>query len=250
MLRWPCTCQLRIGAAPRPWPVRMEATVSRSSATVFAVASESSAPGIFTPCRVPAFSRVATSRSASAIVTAPGAWASAAAKRSARANTASRSERCAIAQATASTAGDGDGPSAPASRADRLPLSLAGPRSPGGTFMAAPPGCRAPPTSLSPRTAGSRVLPDPVAGSAAASRSGEPDFPAASATSARASRPRSADWRSQTPRSSPRSMSRFPARVISEARSARRGLSADVPSPRSAIAASISARRVENASIV
>ena len=43
-------------------------------------------------------------------------------------------------------------------------------------------------------------------------------------------------------------MSRFFARVISAARSAVRGLSAVAPSPRSFIAASISARRVENAS--
>ena len=45
-------------------------------------------------------------------------------------------------------------------------------------------------------------------------------------------------------------MSRFAARVISAARSARRGLSAESPRLRSASAASISARRVENASIV
>ena len=43
-------------------------------------------------------------------------------------------------------------------------------------------------------------------------------------------------------------MSRFAARVISAARSASRGLSAELPRFRSAIAASISARRVENAS--
>ena len=67
MLRCPWTYQLRIGAAPRPWPARIEATVSRFSATVFAVANESSAPGMSTGCRVPAFSSAATSRSASSM---------------------------------------------------------------------------------------------------------------------------------------------------------------------------------------
>ena len=43
-------------------------------------------------------------------------------------------------------------------------------------------------------------------------------------------------------------MSLFFARVISAARSAMRGLSAGLPRSRSAIAASISARRLENAS--
>ena len=43
-------------------------------------------------------------------------------------------------------------------------------------------------------------------------------------------------------------MSRFFARVISAARSARRGLSAELPRSRASIAASISARRLENAS--
>ncbi len=56
-------------------------------------------------------------------------------------------------------------------------------------------------------------------------------------------------WRFQLRSSAPRSMSRFAARVIRAARAARWGLSFDAPMPRSAIAASISARRVEKASI-
>ena len=106
LLRCPWTCQPRIGARPRAWPARISATVSRSSPTVRSVVSENSAPGRSTACSVPAFSSAATSRSTSPIATAPGAWASAAASRSVRENTASRSERCAIAQATASAAGD------------------------------------------------------------------------------------------------------------------------------------------------
>ena len=195
--------------------------VSRSPATVRSVASESSAPGMVTPCRSPAFSRAATSRSTSAIVSLPGSCASAAASRSARANTASRSERWAIAQATASAAGEGGGLSAPASRAGPFRVTLEDPRPPSGCgSRAAVPGRISAPAPLS----------------------------IASAASAFASKPRPAAWRCHTWRSSSRSMSRLPARVISAARSAMPGLSAVAPRPRSAIAVSISARRVEKAS--
>ena len=170
---------------------------------------------------------------------APGACASAAARRSVRENTASRSERCAIAQATASTAGDGGGVSARTSRPPARIRWPAGSGSPARTFAAGAPAWCAPAISSTAR----------AAGSGAASSSGRADLSAAPATSAVASSPRPSACFAQTSRSSARSMSRFAARVISAARSARRGLSAEAPRLRAAIAASISARRVEKASI-
>ena len=107
MLR--CACDLPAAhrrPAARLAASRISATVSRSSPTVRSVVSESSAPGQVDGVQRAVRSSAATARSASPIVTAPGAWASAAASRSVRENTASRSERCAIAQATASAAGD------------------------------------------------------------------------------------------------------------------------------------------------
>ena len=244
-LRWPCTCQPRIGALPRPWPTCIDAIVSRSSPTVRSRLSESSAPGMLTACRVPAFTSAATSRSASPIATAPGAWASTAAKRSLRENTASRSERCAIAHATASAAAGDGAVSVPAASPGAAPASLPGvPRPERSSATAAEPGNGTPPRSPGVRAASRSGTAD---GSADASRTGTADLASASLTGARASKPRSAACFAQTPRSSARSTSRLAARVISAARSARRGRSADAPRPRASIAASISARRVENA---
>ena len=227
----------------------MSATVSRSSPTVFSVASEFSAPGMSTACSAPAFSSAATSRSTSPITTAPGACESAAVRRSPRENTAARSERCAIAQATAFAAAGDVVVSAAASRSGARPSArTAGPSS-GGMCVEAAASSRPPPMPGSAGASGSGVRPLSEPGSTAASRSAGLDLSTAPATSAPASRPRSAAWRCQTPRSSSRSMSRFFARVISAARSAMRGLSPEAPSPRSSIAASISARRLENASM-
>ena len=227
----------------------MSATVSRSSPTVRSVASESSAPGMFTACRLPTFSSVDTSRSTSSMADAPGAWASAAANRSVRENTASRSERCAIAQATASAAGEGGIAPGAVSRSGARPLSPSGAGSRDGALMSAVPSRPASPMSGSTEASDSGVLPAPEAGSIDASRSAGPDRSTAPATSAAGSSPRSAACFCHTLPSSSRSMSRFFARVISAARSAMRGLSAEAPSPRASIAASISARREENASM-
>ena len=161
-------------ARPRAWPLRISATVSRSSPAVFSVASESSAPGTFTACSVPAFSSAATSRSTSPIATAPGAWASAAANRSVRENTASRSERCARAQATASAAGDCGVASGTVSRSGARPSSRTGGRSCEGLSIAAVLRSRASPVSGSSGASASGVLSDRVAGSTDASRRARP----------------------------------------------------------------------------
>ena len=249
LLRCPCTCQPRMRARPRAWPPCMSATVSRSSPTVRSVVSEASAPGRSTACSVPVFSSAATSRSTSPIPTAPGAWASALARRSVRENTASRSERCAIAHATAPAAGEGGVASATGLRSGACIPAPTAAVSRDGAAMTAVPVRPASPMSGAPGASGSGVLPAPKAGSGTVSRSAGPDRSTAPATSAPGSRPRSAACFAHTPRSSSRSMSRFFARVISAARSAMPGLSAEAPSPRSSIAASISARRLENASI-
>ena len=237
LLRCSCTSQPRMSARPWPSPSRIWATVSRSSPTVRSVASESSAPGMFTACSTPSRSRAATARSASSMLTAPGAWASTAANRSARENTAARSERCAIAQAAASAAREGAASDA-VSRSGVCASSNGTP-----VWETVPPG------SGNAGGASRVALPGAGAGSTAVCRTGESDISTACDTSELASRPRSAACFRQTPHSSSRSMSRLAARVISAARSARRGLSPEVPRLRSAIAASISARRVEKASM-
>ena len=250
LLRCPWTCQPRIGARPRAWPPRISATASRSLADG-AVGGERGPPrradrrrAAFRPSPAP---RLPPPRPP--IATAPGAWASAAASRSVRENTASRSERCAIAQAAASAAGEGGRTSVPVSRPGGRTGWPAGSRSLARAFAAGASGCRPPAISSSARTAGVGAIRCPVSGSGDASRPGRADLSAAAATSAPVSRPMSAACFCQTSRNSSRSMSRFAARVISAARSASPGLSADSPRPRSAIAASISARRVEKASM-
>ena len=102
-----------------------------------------------------------------------------------------------------------------------------------------------------------RILASGSAGDAPRSRTGSGScvavftlLPAASRTSEPVSSPRSAACFWQTSRNFSRSMSRFAARVISAARSARRGVCVDTLRLRSSIAASISARRVEKGSIV
>ena len=107
------------------------------------------------------------------------------------------------------------------------------------------------------RLAFGKVLDRPASGLRAGcprsvNRSGAGSFRSARRAFARtvsAENPISAAWRSQDRRSSPRSTSRFAARVISVARAARCGLSPVPPRPCSLIAASISDRRVENSSI-
>ena len=186
-----------------------------------------------TACRDPDLSRPATSRSTSPIETRPGACASAAARRSLRANTASRSERCAMAQATASAASDGGDGSGSSPRPS-------GPSRASARCGSSPGEDLAPSLSAIPV---SGVTPsEPI--SAPADRS------IASATIPPASNPRSAACCVHTSRSSSRPTSRFAARVISAARSARRGFSPGMPRPRASIAASISARRVENPSFI
>ena len=98
------TARPRIGAPPRPCPRSMSAMVSRSSATVLSVVSESPGTGWFAASRVPAFSSRATAASASPMLTAPGFQARVEVRRSVRENTASLSERCATAQAAARSA--------------------------------------------------------------------------------------------------------------------------------------------------
>ena len=181
------------------------------------------------------------------------AWARAAASRSVRANTASRSERCATAQSTACTrrampalASRGDsraGFTLPVPSGPPAPVT---PRRQPGLPMRSPPAISG--------SAGAADISDPfrvrLPAPSLASRTGAAELPSASATSAPGSKPSPAAWFSQT----------LAQRVAVDVALGRRGSSApragrgaDRPRwrrrPRSATAASISARRVENASI-
>ena len=227
-----------MGAAPRSRPASISAIVSFSSPTARSVVSSPSMPGSLAACSDPAPTWRATAASASPTVTSPGFQASAAASRSVRENTASRSERCATAHSTARAAADSGTLSEPRSRPDDA-MSVP-PSSTGSPPLRAP-------SRLTPRCPVSGATAPGAASLPAPSRSAP--LAAACAPSARASKPRSPAWRCQTAVSSSRSMSRLAARLTSAARSARRGLSDGLPMPRSAIPASISARRVENASI-
>ena len=159
---------------------------------------------------------------ASRIRTAPGCQLSADLSRSVRPKTASRSETWASAHSAAFRArvfsgGCGE-------PCDFSPASdFSGDTASGDTALLACPDC-------------------------SAAREAVLDF--ASRTSAGASRPRSAACVRQLSRRAALSTSRLRARVMRAARSARRGLSAVAPSLLSNTAASISLRRVENASMV
>ena len=205
--------QLRMTGRDIPWPRAISAMVSFSSATALSVVSDSPQAGRPQACSVPSFSSRATAASASPMVTDPGFHASAAASRSIFANTASRSDRCSTAQAMAASGGDCGGGSK---------------RSAWRTAAAS--GAASLPIRRSLLEASWLR-------------------PIASAVSAAASNPSPSAWRCHISCSSARSTSRFAARVISAARWAARWFSAGVPRPRPSMAASISARRVEKASM-